>query len=78
MWMNKDNGKHVTWVEAQDFCRASRIGGYSDWRLPTVEELKKIYEGKREFDEKPGIYHHQERHFPLGYNRLEQHSGRGF
>jgi len=57
MWMNKDNGKHVTWVEAQDFCRASRIGGYSDWRLPTVEELKKIYEGKREFDEKPGIYH---------------------
>jgi hypothetical protein len=34
-----------------------RLGGYSDWRLPSVDELKRISEGKRAFDESVAIYH---------------------
>lgn len=45
MWSGKDNGKDVTWGNAIRYCRALRLAGYSDWRLPTIDELQGIYDG---------------------------------
>lgn len=44
MWTMKDNGRHVDWNEANDLASQHREGGYSDWRLPTVEELESLYD----------------------------------
>jgi hypothetical protein len=38
MWQKGDNGKEVTFEEAQDYCKALRLGGYADWRLPNPDE----------------------------------------
>jgi hypothetical protein len=43
-WAARDNGKDVSWNGAVKYCRTSRIGGYSDWRLATLDELKGIYD----------------------------------
>jgi hypothetical protein len=39
----------VSWVNANNFCQNSTVGGYSDWRLPTISELTGIYENKNLF-----------------------------
>lgn len=44
MWAGKDNGKDVTWHKATKYCRELRLAGYSDWRLPTIDELQGIYD----------------------------------
>jgi hypothetical protein len=44
MWTKKDYGVDVTWQEATDYCRNLQIGGQSDWRLPTINELQGIYD----------------------------------
>jgi len=57
MWTNKDNGAQLTWSAAQQYCGTLRLGSYADWRLPSLDELKSISEGKRGYDENIGIYH---------------------
>lgn len=44
MWTAKDNGKDVSRKGAAKYCQTLRIGGYSDWRLATLDELKGIYD----------------------------------
>lgn len=36
----------VTHGNANNLCRNSTVGGYTDWRLPTTDELTKIYSNK--------------------------------
>ena len=43
MWARKDNGYALRWQTATEYCRNLQLGGYSDWRLPTIDELKNIY-----------------------------------
>jgi Protein of unknown function (DUF1566) len=43
MWTVRDNGSDVNWNEAKAYCEACRVGGYSDWRMPTIEELEGLY-----------------------------------
>jgi Protein of unknown function (DUF1566) len=43
MWTIEDNGKDIDWHEASEYARQLRLGGYSDWRLPTIEELEQLY-----------------------------------
>ena len=38
MWQKADNGKAVTFDAAQEYCKDLRLGGYSDWRLPSPDE----------------------------------------
>ncbi len=45
-WAVKDNGDAVSSNQASDFCRSLRSGGFSDWRLATVDELEAIYDSK--------------------------------
>jgi hypothetical protein len=43
MWTGKDSGKDVSWKSAAKYCRDLRLGGYSDWRLASLDELGGIY-----------------------------------
>jgi TIR domain/Protein of unknown function (DUF1566) len=47
MWTIKDNGHDIDWHEANKYARQLRLGGYSDWRLPTIEELKQLHDPNR-------------------------------
>jgi len=45
-----DNGgsvKIVVWEAAIDYCEALTLGGYDDWRLPNINELKSIIDRSR-------------------------------
>jgi hypothetical protein len=44
MWTRKDNGSDVDWNEASAYCSNLQLAGYKDWRLPTIEELRGIYD----------------------------------
>jgi hypothetical protein len=44
MWATRDNGRNVTWQEAEEYCENYRGGGYTDWRMPTLDELKSLYD----------------------------------
>jgi hypothetical protein len=38
MWQKGDNGKEVTFPEAQEYCKTLQLGGHGDWRLPKPDE----------------------------------------
>ena len=44
MWQDDnttlDNNR--TWSDAITYCQSSTLGGYNDWRLPTIQELTTI------------------------------------
>jgi len=44
MWPTKDITASLSWDEAVAFCHTLSLGGYSGWRLPTIEELQGIYD----------------------------------
>lgn len=48
MWEGTDNGANVTWKQAGDYCSNLKLAGYSDWRLPTLDELSSIYDKKHD------------------------------
>src|SRR5205807_1728009 len=43
MWTRRDNGEDINWREANEYAKKLALGGYSDWRLPTIDELEKLY-----------------------------------
>ena len=44
MWAAKDNGKDINWEDAQSYCENYRGGGYTDWRMPTQDELAGLFD----------------------------------
>ena len=50
MWLRADNGKEINADEALRLAQKCDVGGYSDWRLPTIAELKAIHD--------PSAVHH--------------------
>ena len=46
MWTIRDNGTNVTWSQADDYAQQLKLGGYSDWRLPTIDELEELHDPK--------------------------------
>ncbi len=45
MVQNKDLGE-VNWNSAKSMCESSIVGGYTDWRLPTKDELMILYNNR--------------------------------
>jgi hypothetical protein len=37
----------ISWITAKNLCENSTVGGYTDWRLPTIEELATIYNERK-------------------------------
>ena len=50
MWTLKDNGEDINWTQASEYAKKLRLGGYDDWRLPTVEELEGLYDERVGYD----------------------------
>ena len=46
MWAAKDNGSLINWQNARSYCQKYNGGGHTDWRMPTLAELKSLYDPK--------------------------------
>lgn len=44
MWAAKDNGANINWHNAKSYCENYRGGGWTDWRMPTQDELAGLYD----------------------------------
>jgi hypothetical protein len=44
MWASEDNGSDINWKDAKRYCETYRGGGYTDWRMPTQNELAGLYD----------------------------------
>ncbi|MCX5830165.1 MAG: DUF1566 domain-containing protein [Deltaproteobacteria bacterium] len=44
MWAAKDNGSNIKWADARSYCKNYRGGGYTDWRMPTQDELAGLFD----------------------------------
>jgi hypothetical protein len=44
MWAAEDNGADINWQKAKSYCENYRGGGYSDWRMPTQDELAGLHD----------------------------------
>jgi hypothetical protein len=44
MWAAQDNGSDISWQGAKSYCENYRGGGYTDWRMPTQDELMGLYD----------------------------------
>jgi len=42
MYQNQPFTKRFSWDEAVEYAKNLRLGGYDDWRLPTIIELSKV------------------------------------
>ena len=49
MWAAMDNGRNVNWANAKSYCENYRGGGYTDWRIPTQEELAGLYDKTKRY-----------------------------
>ncbi len=47
MWAAKDNGEDINWNDAKRYCENYRGGGYTNWRMPTYNELAGLYDKNR-------------------------------
>jgi serine/threonine protein kinase len=44
MWTAKDNGTDINYQKAVEYCASLRLGGYSDWQLPDIDELRGLFD----------------------------------
>jgi hypothetical protein len=47
IWQIEPPEKAMTWKEAIDYCENLRLDGYTNWRLPTITELKSLVDYSR-------------------------------
>jgi len=70
MWTREDSyvhlGRYLNWEQSRSYVNKLSTGGYGDWRLPTVAELKEIYEIKKSNTDKDGDIIHIDPIFSSG------------
>ena len=49
VWASKDNGWNINWQDAKNYCDNYRSGGYTDWRMPTLDELAGLYDNSKSY-----------------------------
>jgi hypothetical protein len=49
MWAAKDHGSNINWQGAKNYCENYRGGGYTDWRMPTHDELAGLYDESKTY-----------------------------
>ena len=49
MWAAEDNGSDINWANAKAYCKNYRGGGYTNWRMPTQNELAGLYDEAKTF-----------------------------
>ncbi len=42
MWQKETVEEAMNWDDAMEYAKNLRLGGYDDWRLPTIEEFKEV------------------------------------
>jgi len=47
MWAARDSGRKINWANAKSYCENYRGGGYTDWRMPTRDELAGLYDANK-------------------------------
>ena len=43
-WAAKDNSNNIDWENAKSYCENYHGGGYTDWRMPTQDELAELFD----------------------------------
>jgi hypothetical protein len=74
MWTKKDSyadlGKCLDWNDSTDYVSKLGTGGFKDWRMPSVSELKTIYEESKSsnlsYDHNPKVLLHLDSIFADG------------
>jgi hypothetical protein len=56
MWAAKDNRRNINWADAKSYCENYRGGGYTDWRMPTQDELAGLYDSTKTYKATQGSY----------------------
>jgi hypothetical protein len=44
IWTATDNGSGLSWSQASRYCRESKVGGFTDWTLPSIDDLQGLFE----------------------------------
>ena len=44
IWQRQDNGSDLDWYAADDYCDELVVADWSDWRVPTIEELEGLHD----------------------------------
>jgi hypothetical protein len=72
-WLKKDSwqdkAKFFNWHEARDYAdnkNMRKIGGFDDWRLPSCDETKTLFDASKENPGKGGVALHIDTIFPEG------------
>jgi len=49
-WALGTNGENIKWPKAVEYCAGLTLAGYTDWRLPTLDELESLQDSEAEGD----------------------------
>jgi hypothetical protein len=44
LWARRDNGTDLDWYGADEHCRDLEVADWTDWRLPTIDELESLHD----------------------------------